>query len=272
MKPLARIIVFLLAATSIWCLLGEMYHLWPMRWFTLAVFAPACVALVAIAIHDGLRGNGRACRIILIGAVAGFLAAVAYDIFRLPFVFSKSWGLAGMIPPLPLFKVFPMFGAMIIGTSDSSSLAANLVGWLYHFSNGVTFGVMYAAMVNGQWRRLWPVAVVFAVGLELAMLFTPYPATFGIRVTETFVIVTLTAHLIFGVTMGRTSIFLGLMSSGNFISTGLQPGELRRKENPAASAASGLVEKPLKRLASPTHTDTGLKPGANEKSEEPPEC
>lgn len=203
MKPLTRIIVFLLAATSIWSLLGEMYHLWPMQFFTLGVFLPACVALAAIALHDCRRGDGRAGRIIVIGAIAGLIAAVAYDIFRLPFVFSKTWGLAAVIPPLPLFKVFPMFGAMILGNADSHSLAANLIGWVYHFSNGITFGVMYAVLVNGQWRRRWPVAIVFAVGLELAMLFTPYPATFGIRVTETFVVVTLTAHLIFGVTMGR---------------------------------------------------------------------
>ena len=209
MKPLTRIIVFLLAATSIWCLLGEMYHLWPMQLFTLAVFVPACCALVAFAIFDKLGRDGRACRIIIIGAIAGFLAAVAYDIFRLPFVFSAQWGLAGVVPALPLFKVFPQFGAMILGGGDGSSPAAILIGWAYHFSNGITFGVMYAAMVNGQWRRLWPVAIVFAVGLELAMLFTPYPTTFGIRVTETFVIVTLTAHLIFGVTMGQTSIRLG---------------------------------------------------------------
>jgi hypothetical protein len=208
MKPLTRIIGFLLAATSIWSLLGEMYHLWPMQFFMLAVFLPACVALAAIAWHDRRRGDGRACRIILICAIAGFVAAVAYDIFRLPFVFSKSWGLASVVPPLPLFKVFPLFGAIILGNADSHSLAANLVGWAYHFSNGVTFGVMYAMMVNGQWRRHWPVAIVFAVGLELAMLFTPYPATFGIRVTETFVVVTLTAHLIFGVTLGRMCIGL----------------------------------------------------------------
>jgi hypothetical protein len=73
----------------------------------------------------------------------------------------------------------------------------------------MTFGVMYAAMVNGEWRRRWWVAVVFAVGLELGMLFTPYPATFGIRVTALFVAVTLVAHAIFGVTMGRLSIPLG---------------------------------------------------------------
>jgi hypothetical protein len=208
MKPLTRIIVFGLAATSIWSLLGEMYHLWPMRFFTLAVFAPASGALIAFALHDRWRGDGRAYRMIFIGAIAGLLAAVAYDIFRLPFVFSKGWGLAGVIPPLPLFKVFPLFGAMILGKADGSSLAANTTGWLYHFSNGMTFGVMYGALVNGEWRRRWPVAIVFAVGLELAMLFTPYPATFGIRITETFIAVTLTAHLVFGVTMGLISIRL----------------------------------------------------------------
>jgi hypothetical protein len=208
MKPLPRIIVFLLAATSIWSLLGEMYHLWSMRFFSLAVFVPACGALIALALHSRWRGDRQACRIILIGAIAGFIAAVAYDTFRLPFVYSTSWGLTGMVPSLPLFKVFPQFGAMILGEADSNSLAAILVGWAYHFSNGITFGVMYAMMVNGQWCRRWPVAIVFAVGLELAMLFTPYPATFGIRVTETFVVVTLTAHLIFGVTMGLMSIRL----------------------------------------------------------------
>jgi hypothetical protein len=208
MKPFARIAVFLLASTSIACLLGEMYRLWPMRLFTLAVFVPACCVLAVIALYDSWRGDGRLCRMVLIGATAGFVAAVSYDIFRLPFVFSKQWGLAGVVPPLPLFKVFPQFGAMILGQADASSLAANVIGWLYHFSNGVTFGVMYAAMVNGQWRRLWWVAIVFAVGLELAMLLTPYPATFGIRITAVFVAVTLAAHAIFGVTMGRVSIGL----------------------------------------------------------------
>lgn len=208
MKPSTRIIVFLLASTSIASLLGEMYRLWPMRFFTLGVFLPASFALITIAFHDRLRGDGKACRMIFIGALSGFIAAIAYDIFRLPFVFSKSWGLEALVPPMPLFKVFPQFGAMILAQPDSTSLAANLIGWAYHFSNGTTFGVMYAAIVNGQWRRLWWVAILFAVGLELGMLFTPYPATFGIRMTSLFVVVTLAAHGIFGVVMGRMSIRL----------------------------------------------------------------
>lgn len=208
MRPKMRIVIFLLASTSIACLLGEMYHLWPMRAFTLGVFLPACCALVGIALYDRFRGNGALYSLIVIGATAGLVAAISYDIFRLPFVFSTQWGLSSVIPPLPLFKVFPQFGAMIVGDNDSHSLAANIIGWVYHFSNGITFGVMYAAIVNAQWRRRWPVAIVFAVGLELAMLFTPYPATFGIGLSMTFIVVTLAAHTIFGVTMGRVSVRL----------------------------------------------------------------
>jgi hypothetical protein len=208
MKSSLRIIVFLLASMSIACLLAEMYRLCPMRPFTLAVFLPACCALVAIALYDRLRGDGRLCRMILIGATAGFAAAVSYDIFRLPFVFSKQWGLSAVVPALPLFKVFPQFGAMILNTTDSTSLGAIALGWVYHFSNGITFGIMYAMMINGEWRRRWTVAILFAVGLELALLFTPYPATFGIRVSAAFIVVTLAAHAIFGVTMGRVSVRL----------------------------------------------------------------
>lgn len=208
MKPSTRIIVFLLASTSIAALLGEMYRLWPMRLFTLVVFLPACAILIALAFYERWSGDARVWRMIIIGALAGFIAAISYDVFRVPFVFSKSWGLTSVIPPLPLFKVFPQFGAMILGQTDSSSLAANLIGWLYHFSNGTTFGVMYAAMVNGEWRRRWWVAIVFAVGLEIAMILTPYPATFGIRISTLFVAVTLAAHGIFGVVMGRACIGL----------------------------------------------------------------
>ncbi len=47
------------------------------------------------------------------------------------------------------------------------------------------------------------------------------------------------------------------------INTGLQPGDSRRQECSAASAASGRGQKPLKRLGAPSPFPTGLKPGAN---------
>lgn len=204
-NPLWRGVVFALSATSIWCLLAEFYGLCSMRTFTLWISLPAMVALASLAVADRTRGDGRLWHGVIVGAVAGLAAAVAYDIFRLPFVFAKEWGIAGVVPPLKLFKVFPRFGAMILGQDveqPSYSLAAHLVGWAYHFSNGLTFGVMYAAIIGNPTRRHWLWAVLMAVGLELWMLLSPYPRYFGIHIGAAFIAATLAAHLIFGVTLG----------------------------------------------------------------------
>src|SRR5438309_7289745 len=77
-----RLVVFALSATSIWCLLAEFYGLCSMRLFTLAILAPATVVLVVIALVNRSWGDGRLWRAVVIGAVGGFLAACAYDLFR----------------------------------------------------------------------------------------------------------------------------------------------------------------------------------------------
>jgi len=71
-----------------------------------------------------------------------------------------------------------------------------------HFSNGASFGVMYLAIIGSASRRHWAWAVLFALALELGMLFTPYSRVFGIDVTTRFVLVTIAAHAVFGVGLG----------------------------------------------------------------------
>jgi hypothetical protein len=211
----SRVVVFLLAATSIWCLLSEFYGLCTMQWFTFAILIPATAALVILAVADRVRGEGMLWRGVIIGTVAGLIAACTYDVFRLPFVIAAVDGVGPEWLRLPLFKVFPRFGAMILGqpfgpaTIDSQfTLSAHLLGWIYHFSNGVTFGVMYMALVGDASRRSWLWAVLFATGLELAMLVTPYTSFFGIHMTTRFVIVTFAAHAIFGVALGLCARWL----------------------------------------------------------------
>jgi hypothetical protein len=207
-----RWIVFLLAASSIACLLFDFYGLCPMRIFTPFIFLPALLALLAVAILDRQRGDGQLWRAVLVGFVAGLMAAVAYDVFRLPFVFAHQLGISSVITPMQLFKVFPRFGAMILGQpieQSSYSIAAQILGWTYHFSNGATFGVMYFAMIGNPLRRHWAWAVVMALALELGMLLTPYPQVFGIAVTTRFIMVTVAAHAIFGVGLGLAVRWLG---------------------------------------------------------------
>ena len=222
-----RAVVFVLAAASIWCLLSEMYGLCEMRTFFYAILLPATGALYGMAVLDHVKGNRLLWRGVMIGTVAGLAGAVAYDVFRLPFVFSDAWGMGRLgIPQMPLFKVFPRFGALILGESMEQgvasgpgsawgagySVAAHLLGWAYHFSNGATFGVMFAAMYAGAKEaaagvrgRAWkPIAwaVVMAVGIEICLLLSPYSAFFGIHMTTRFVVVTMTAHIIFGLFLG----------------------------------------------------------------------
>ncbi len=201
----SRMAVFALAASSIACLLADFYGLCPMRFFTPFIFLPAFLVLCALAALDRMRGDGHVWRAVWIGMLAGLLAAVAYDVFRLPFVFAKEWGIDSLVPPMNLFKVFPRFGAMILGQpieQASYTPAAHVLGWIYHFSNGATFGVMYFALIGDARRRHWAWAVLFALGLELGMLLTPYPRVFNIPLTARFVIVTIAAHAIFGAGLG----------------------------------------------------------------------
>jgi hypothetical protein len=207
--PLGRALVFFLAATSIWCLLAEFYGLCSMRTFTFAILLPATGLLVLMTVLDYFTGDGRLFNAVIAGAIGGLLAAIAYDVFRLPWVLGAADQVGPWWMRLPLFKVFPRFGAMILGQPydanmpDSQfTLAAHLVGWVYHFSNGITFGVMYMAMIGDARRRSWLWAIALAAGLELAMLFTPYTRFFGINLAALFVVVTLTAHVIFGVGLG----------------------------------------------------------------------
>ena len=167
--------------------------------------------LLVVAFADHRHGDGQLYRAVVIGLVGGLLAALLYDVFRLPFVFAKEWGLDSIIPPMKLFKVFPRFGAMLLGEpieQPAYSLAAHLLGWIYHFSNGATFGVMYVAMVGDSARRHWTWAIVMALALELGMLLTPYPTVFGIPITLRFVVVTVAAHALFGIGLGLSTRWL----------------------------------------------------------------
>ncbi len=182
-----------------------------MRVFTLYIFVPAMIVLAWLGWQDRERGDGQLRRALCIGAMGGLAAALAYDAFRLPFVFSREWHIASFVPPMPLFKVFPRFGAMILGQPVEQaqySCASQVLGWVYHFSNGAAFGVMYVAMIGSPARRHWLWAVVFAVGVEVGMLLTPYVQIFNIALTAKFVAVTISAHAIFGAGLGGVARWL----------------------------------------------------------------
>lgn len=186
--------MFLLAWLSFGCLLGQFYGLWTMHFFGCRVLPPA-TALLAIAayLHRGQpHGLGSAYMWIVQGAIAGIVAAVAYDLYRLPFVLSGA----------PLFKVFPRFGELLLGGTEPRWLVHGL-GWTYHFSNGAALGIMFLVMASCFRRPMlfWG-AVAWAVFVEAMLLITPYASFFGLRLNGRFLFLTASAHLVFGMVLG----------------------------------------------------------------------
>jgi hypothetical protein len=191
---LTRAAVFLLACLSFACLLGSMYGLWTMRCFGSWVLPPATLALAAWAFltRDRPRGAHSPFTWIVEGALGGVLAAAAYDLYRLPFVLGGA----------PLFKVFPRFGELLL-ESDQPRWLVHLVGWAYHFSNGAALGIMFLALVaSDRSRTLFWGAVTWALFVEAALLLSRYTDFFGLEFDATFVALTLTAHMVFGLALG----------------------------------------------------------------------
>jgi hypothetical protein len=210
-SPGCRVTVFVLASTSILSLLAEFYGVCSMRVFTWLVSFPAALVLVGWALLDRGIGSQRLWRGIVVGSIAGVIAAFAYDILRVPLAFARNLGIESIGSPLQLYKVFPRFGAMLLGQPVEQSVyspLAHLVGWTYHLSNSLTFGIMYVALVGDADKRRWAWAILFAIAVEVGMLLTPYPQFFSITLVPEFVALTVAAHLIFGTVMGLSALGL----------------------------------------------------------------
>lgn len=191
-RSLLRLVVFALASLSFAALLSEFYGLWKMRTFALVTFLPSVLALIALAKKESVA------RVWIIeGAIGGVIAAIIYDLFRLPFVLSGY----------PLFAVFPKFGQMLLGIPLSTAdvpLSAHVVGWIYHFVNGASLGIMFLAMcVKPTRKALFWGAVAWAMGVEIMLLLSPYYDFFKLKMDKgTFLLLTLSAHAIFGAVLG----------------------------------------------------------------------
>lgn len=169
-----------------------------MKVFACAALIPAIVALIAIAIFGRESKNElwrEASTFVVQGTIAGLIAAVAYDLFRVPFVMMGY----------PLFKVFPEFGKMLLG-ADGPNWLVQFLGWTYHFSNGAALGIMFLAMLPRAWSKRSTLVVAgaaWAMGVETILLLTPYRDFFKILMPfVTFLLLTASAHLIFGIVLG----------------------------------------------------------------------
>lgn len=165
-----------------------------MQSFALWVFPPALLLLILLY-RDAKKARHPAATWIAEGALGGVFAAVLYDLFRVPFV----------LMGFPLFAVFPKFGQMLLQAppTDSGALV-QCVGWLYHFSNGAALGIMFLAMMTKPTARRFLIGgALWAVSVETFLLLSPYYSFFKLKLDPNiFLVLTLSAHLVFGVALG----------------------------------------------------------------------
>lgn len=135
-----------------------------------------------------------------IGVVAGIALTVALDIFRF-----RGFMLGYLPSDMPL-----LFGKEILGLGPGAepTTPAYVLGYGYHFLNGIGFGVVFSLLFG---KTPWYVAVLYSVVfVELGMMTLPPMAKmlgpFGIErygtIWNGMFITTLVAHIGMGVAPG----------------------------------------------------------------------
>lgn len=156
-------------------------------WLASAILALEVIGIFVIVIVFREKKQSDILKLVYSGLWAGSLATLAYDLVRVPIAYSG----------IPVFKAISYFGTVFLNVPTPTSLS-EVVGWAYHLSNGVSFGLMYAALVS----KPGPItAVLWGMTLEGVMLLTPYAEVFGYRRDAKFLAITIGAHAVYGLVL-----------------------------------------------------------------------
>jgi hypothetical protein len=169
-------------------LLAWAYGLGSFREWFWAVTAPSLALLaatgVATARSSAYRGLHTA---LVVGAFGGLLGTFAYDLFRIPFL------LAGY----RLLAPIDSYGVLILG-AESSGPWTGLFGWIFHFGNGVGFGITYAVIAAG---RRWQWALLWGLAIETLAVASPVAGLYALR-GPGLLAIAYGGHLAYGVVLG----------------------------------------------------------------------
>jgi hypothetical protein len=88
----------------------------------------------------------------------------------------------------------------LIADASASSALTSTLGWTYHFTNGITFGIAYAAVAA---RRHWGWAVLWALVLESVALFSPFGTRYAIAGQMVPIAIAYGAHVAYGYPLGK---------------------------------------------------------------------
>jgi hypothetical protein len=185
---LVRAIAAFACSSSGLILLAKVYGLGPMHLTWLTFMLPSLLVVAAIWIYSAKHGSHYTAPALLLGLLGGFIGTIGYDLARIPF----------MLMGQRVFGPISAYGVWLCDASSSSPLT-EWTGWLYHFSNGVTFGMMYALVAR---RRHWGWAVAWAMLLETIALVCPLGQIFSITGNYKAMGIAYLGHVAYGLPLG----------------------------------------------------------------------
>lgn len=184
------ILIAALGMTSVVPLLAWVSDLSDFQTVLLWVAVPGSLTLVALSFLSQ-RGERwpSVYTTLRLGVVAGVIGAVAYDLFRVPFLIVTRFG---------LLRPIESYGVLALNASESSTITA-FAGWSYHFSNGIGFAIVYMALFRG---RHWGWAVAWAMLLESGAVFSPFAQDYGLWNNPTAIVIAYGAHVPYALALG----------------------------------------------------------------------
>ncbi len=155
------------------------------------VLLPSIVILLAGAFLASTRGHHRLANRIWAGMLAGFVGTLGLEVVR-----ATSFRLGGMPGDMPRLLGVLLTNRFMYGPS----LGSDLLGWAYHFWNGISFGIIFTVLF-GRPRLIW--AVIYAQLIGIGLLLGPVVKSFGIgfmgKDMPAMPLTVVVAHLVFGV-------------------------------------------------------------------------
>lgn len=195
MKRIMTILV-LLAAASVSPLIFPLAESGRSTMDVLATFAllPS-IAVIGIIWGFLHHRDDPLARYAAVGLAAGAIATIALEAIRLP----GFW--LGFMPG----NVPRLMGVLLLNQfATGPTLASDIAGWVYHFWNGASFGLIYV-LVFGTCRR-W-VGAIYGVLLGLGFMLSPVVSALGVgflglEFSKGFPVTVTLAHAAFGAVLG----------------------------------------------------------------------
>jgi hypothetical protein len=178
------------ASISLAALVAHVFGVLRMDFFLTFFGIPSLLLLFSLAAWAKRINATTFLTCLRVGLAGGFLATLAYDLVRFLIGLTHLFQYNG-------FVAIYIFGSWITGKPVTTAAAA-VAGWIYHFWNGLSFGVMYVVAFP---RRHWLYGVAYGIVMETMMLGL-FPLFLRITNKRDFILISMFGHMVYGAVLG----------------------------------------------------------------------